>query len=457
MKRVFRILASSLLLLTLILSFQSCEQSTEVGKPPSNGQANFTSFVAIGNSLTAGYQSNALFQSAQVYSFPALIAKQAGVTDFQQPLISDPGIGGRIRVTSLSPLTFTYDNPAGGQPTNINLQRPYNNLGIPGALLWIPNPSLAPISDLTDTSDFVTSPTRRGNPFFQIVLRNPALGKSILQQAAALHPTFVTLWIGNNDVLGYAATGGGWVNGNKILQPTPPQMFSSLYSAVAAALKQMNPNVQVVVANIPDVSAIPFFTTVPPYILNPQTNQPIIGDDGKPIHWLGVNDGDLVTLRALPLIQSGYGIPQILGGNNKPLPDSVVLDVNEQATVRGAITAYNSAIASVASQNGFALVDAYSIMNDLKRYGMLIAGQEFTAEFITGGFFSYDGVHPSSRGYAIVANEFLKVINQKWNANIPYVDVMSVPGEPLGKRPSVKGLPNIPKEVIDRTVELLLP
>jgi hypothetical protein len=96
-------------------------------------------------------------------------------------------------------------------------------------------------------------------------------------------------------------------------------------------------------------------------------------------------------------------------------------------------------------------------MNDLKRYGMLIAGQEFTAEFITGGFFSYDGVHPSSRGYAIVANEFLKVINQKWNANIPYVDVMSVPGEPLGKRPSVKGLPNIPKEVIDRTVELLLP
>jgi len=34
---------------------------------------------------------------------------------------------------------------------------------------------------------------------------------------------------------------------------------------------------------------------------------------------------------------------------------------------------------------------------------------------------------------------------------------MSVPGEPLGKRPSVKGLPNIPKEVIDRTVELLLP
>ncbi|MGB9774817.1 MAG: hypothetical protein ACPL4I_12535, partial [Bacteroidota bacterium] len=93
MKRVFHILASSLLLLTLILSFQSCEQSTEVGKPPSNGQANFTSFVAIGNSLTAGYQSNALFQSAQVYSFPALIAKQAGVTDFQQPLISDPGIG----------------------------------------------------------------------------------------------------------------------------------------------------------------------------------------------------------------------------------------------------------------------------------------------------------------------------------------------------------------------------
>jgi hypothetical protein len=54
-------------------------------------------YVSVGNSLTAGYQSNGLFASAQAYSYPNLISKQlslagGNVGTFQQPLYSDPGL-----------------------------------------------------------------------------------------------------------------------------------------------------------------------------------------------------------------------------------------------------------------------------------------------------------------------------------------------------------------------------
>ena len=57
----------------------------------------------------------------------------------------------------------------------------------------------------------------------------------------------------------------------------------------------------------------------------------------------------------------------------------------------------------------------------------------FSSSFIAGGTFSYDGVHPSSRGYGIIANEWIKVINQKFGANVPLVDLNSLPGIPIGK------------------------
>jgi hypothetical protein len=31
---------------------------------------------------------------------------------------------------------------------------------------------------------------------------------------------------------------------------------------------------------------------------------------------------------------------------------------------------------------------------------------------LSGGLFSYDGVHPSELGYAVVANEWVRMINQ---------------------------------------------
>jgi len=70
------------------------------------GSANFTKYVAIGDSLTAGFMSGSLYRSAQVNSYPALIHRQATGTDtgFDQPLISEPGIPAALELKSLVPL-----------------------------------------------------------------------------------------------------------------------------------------------------------------------------------------------------------------------------------------------------------------------------------------------------------------------------------------------------------------
>src|SRR3990172_1459464 len=81
----------------------SCEDRSELTAPtPNQGAVDFTNFVTIGNSLTAGYQSGSLYESAQMYAFGNLIAQQVG-TQYEMPLITDPGLpSGRMEVKQLT-------------------------------------------------------------------------------------------------------------------------------------------------------------------------------------------------------------------------------------------------------------------------------------------------------------------------------------------------------------------
>ncbi len=58
----------------------------------SAGDANFTSYVAIGNSLTAGYMDGTVSRVSQSYSFPNLLSQQFAVVGggaFTQPSYDD--------------------------------------------------------------------------------------------------------------------------------------------------------------------------------------------------------------------------------------------------------------------------------------------------------------------------------------------------------------------------------
>jgi len=382
---------------------------------PSTGTANFSTYVAFGDSLTAGYSSSALVRTYQVNSYPALIYRQATAktTGFEQPLISEPGISGLavcngpnppapcgiLRLTVVNGALSPVPTPGRGVPVNLTLPRPYNNLAVPGQTLH----------------DLLTQVT---GGFADVVLRQQ--GFTQLQQGLSLKPTFVTLWIGNNDVLGAAASGIA-IEGVTL---TPVDQFQADYTAVVNAISATG--AKMAIANIPDVTSIPFVTTIPRVVFNPQTLQPI-PINGQTVPLIGPNGplqpGDFVLLTASAELSQGRGIPAALGGSGLPLTDDVVLSKGEVATIQNFVTAYNQIIAKAASDKGAALVDMNANLKDLAANGIAVGGITFTSKFLTGGIFSYDGVHPTAFGYAYVANFFIDSINRQFGGGIPEVDL----------------------------------
>ena len=152
-----------------------------------------------------------------------------------------------MEVASVSPTFTLYTNPNKVTLLNSSYPAPYNNLGIPGIVL-------------ADAFKRTTAESYSKSPYIDLILRGKG---SPLEQALSMAPTFISIWLGNNDVLGFA-TSGGFV----VKQPTSESDFILAYNGIALGIQQFksqtNSNPGVVVANIPNVTTIPFFTTVGP-------------------------------------------------------------------------------------------------------------------------------------------------------------------------------------------------
>jgi len=377
-------------------------------------QPDFTKYVAVGDSLTAGYASGGLAEYYQAYSYPALIARQAAVGQFQQPIVANPGINPVLMLQRLAPSAVLVPSASKpGAPKNATLQGPYNNLGIPGARV---NDLLTRTGDITR---LVTGTATADTVMYDLILRdktNPAINQAIGAQG-----TFYTVWAGNNDILGAAAYGLAMEG----VTLTPVSSFITQYGTLLGALKAQRPNAKVVVANIPDVTAIPFVTTIKPYSFT---------STGQKFYFLGENgpltDNDYLTLSASALLAQGYGIP----GTGKLLPEGtfvppatvvpgVILRASEVALIRQRTASLNDAIRITATANGYAVADMNAFFKHVAANGLVYGGIKLSASFLTGGLFSYDGVHPQRIGYAVVANQFIKQINQSFGASIPEINL----------------------------------
>src|SRR5699024_5091959 len=119
--------------------------------------------------------------------------------------------------------------------------------------------------------------------------------------------------------------------------------------------------------------------------------------------------------------------PMSIMGVAVPLPDELVLTKKEQARVHNAMVSYNSTIQALAGQHDLAFVDANALLTQLAEGGLPYDAGMLTSEYVTGGAFSLDGVHPTARGYAFIANEMVRVINAKYSANLPVVNIGEYP------------------------------
>ncbi|APQ17087.1 SGNH/GDSL hydrolase family protein [Maribacter hydrothermalis] len=476
-----------------ILAFTACNDPIDVDLNPvvmaeelpalSAGSADFSNYVALGNSLTAGFTDGALFQASQTLSLPNLLSQKfslVGGGNFVQPLTSDNFGGLALAGTRIQDPRLVFGG-AGPVPlesvigsvtvsTDIALNNPtgpFNNLGVPGAKSFhLLAPGYGNISNVQ---------LGLANPYF-VRMTGSTPDISVLQMAASQAPSFFSLWIGNNDVLGYATSGGDGTNPITPVSGVPGVGFDGSYGALIATLTAGG--AKGVVANIPNVVDIPHFTTVPhnPVPLDAATAAAVNGAyaayngglqaafaalagtglltqeevDARTISFVAgagnavvIEDETLTNLgainpafAALPQIRQATaadllvlpassfigtlavpGNPLSVNGVAIPLADKWVLLPSEQEEIAVATAAFNQIIATAASQAGLALVDANSLLNQLANGGITSGDFTLTSNLVMGSAFSLDGVHPTARGYSLLANEFMKAIDVTYGSN----------------------------------------
>ncbi|OGU28700.1 MAG: hypothetical protein A2X67_09155 [Ignavibacteria bacterium GWA2_55_11] len=450
------------------VSMVGCEGDPVPVSSGSLGSLDFSSYVAIGNSLTAGFTDGSLWERGQRYSFPNLIAQQAqkagATTSFTQPILKEPGILPYYRLSSFPNVSIdtstvpSYDwrDPSVYVDPALPIVG-YRNLGIPQARVYNP---VTGTSDVLDTTNSYTKSGAGGdgNGFHHVVRRNPAGAQagnpgSVFQQAKGHLPTVITSWMGNNDVLLYAVYGG-------TVPLTSASTFQSQYTALMDSL--LGTGAKVVIATIPNVLSIAYTSTIKWFVPDPANpSKPLLGLYipllGTKANGDTVNLGprDLVLLPASTYLTEGYGLP---GGPlfaayphaGEPLPGAVILDSIEVANAAAATESYNEVIRSYGAHPRVAVVDVNAEFEKIASGGLVIAGQEFTKDFISGGIFSLDGIHPTAQASGYIANLFIREMNRKWGASIPYVDVLSLPGivVPLSKRQGLLPLSEFPIGII---------
>lgn len=502
------------LLLLVSIVLVGCSSDDESTDPEEEqvviipGSADFTKYVSIGNSLTAGYTDGALFIAGQENSFPNILAGQfalAGGGEFTQPMMND-NLGGLLLAGNIITENRLFFNGSGperlpGVPTTditTTLSGPFNNMGVPGAKIFH---LLAP-----GYGNIAGVPTGQANPYYTRFASSPT--STVLADAAGQQPTFFSLWIGNNDVLAYATSGGSGENqlgnydpstygGNDITDPT---VFAQAMTAIVDNLTANG--AKGVVANIPNVTTTAYFTTVPHNPLDPtnpdfgpmipllnqtfaglnqvfqalgvpersivfntdsassvvvhdeyldnlsaQITAALIAGGADPLtaQLMGLlygqarqaNESDLMVLPSMSVIGQlnedafnyllSLGVPAetagqlAINGVTYPLEDQWLLVPQEQDEVLTATATFNATISNIASQSGLAFVDAYSTLDEIAQVGVTFDEYSLNGSLVFGGLFSLDGIHPTPRGAAYIANKFMEAINTTYGSNFPPV------------------------------------
>jgi lysophospholipase L1-like esterase len=498
-----------------LIEERNADNPQPIAEPPPSGTpgtADFTKYVAIGNSLTAGFMDGALYTSGQQNAFPAILAQQfqiegVGGGAFNLPDInsqngfntslndgSQPGtIFGRfvlnLTTQSIEPTVGEPITPYGGDRAQLN------SFGVPGIR----------------AIDAVVPGYGQANPFFGRFASSPTA--SLLNDAAQAQGTFFTVWLGSNDVLAWALSGGSAPDGeaDPEAQATNPGTLTSVASfteAYQGIISSMlaTPEAKGVAINIPPVTLLPFFRAVSynPVPLDeanaaalnggyeqynqgldgavalqqitaeeaarrkinfsaaPNNSVVIIDEDLSDID-LSITQGlppgsivlpklrqteetDLLLLSVSPLL----GEEQTEGAGPYGLQDAVtdqyVLTLNEQVILIDRIRELNEEIATIVDRvkEQVALLDVNPLFADAfglspvqaaqlamspeaqaaadGTQGLVADGVVLTPTFFPNGIFSVDGIHPNPKGHAVVANEVIRVINESFDATIPWVD-----------------------------------
>jgi lysophospholipase L1-like esterase len=393
-----------------------------------SGGALFRNYIAVGTSIGAGVQSGGINDSTQKRAYPALLAQSMGLTlggNWFYPSLTMPGCpppytnpltGARVSggtATTCLVVNPLYDSPAGYE----------NNLSVPSlraAQVLNIRDLTFPRTDTLLAAQFITGS------------RNP------IDIVLAARPTFVTLEIGANDVLGAATRGDSTLL-------TPVAAFQAQFTAIADSIDLTG--AKVAVSNIPNVTVIPHFSagvilyclknggaTCPsplPPATAPYNSANFIVDASCAVSAVGgVGDSMLVTFPAIAQITGtlaaggaatlncGAGTATVNQGAGFVPAGAVLTKATTKAIVVRVLT-LDAFIAAQATTRGWALVDFNGLLAAnqalIPPFPLFAAGP--TVSF--GPLFSLDGVHPTSAGSKAIADGFAVAINTKFGTVLP--------------------------------------
>jgi hypothetical protein len=417
----------------------SCSKTQFTPASVSEGSADFTTYISVGNSLTQGYMDDGLYEYGQSHSYPSTLAAQMKLAlpgmSFVQPMTTGNGSGHMFlayvngTLDPIAPTDSSYLNPDGPDPSWTNWGSGYvntqvNNMGISGVRL---TDCVAMNFNEKQNNSVVcgyNTTLSLGNPFGRFLNFGTFPAPiQYLDHIKSSKATFFTCWLGDNDVLGYALSGGvlqtiTLLTTDTLNQITSPSIFAAKYDSVLTAFHNLG--AKGVCMTIPNVTSIPFFNTVPQYVMVNGQRKYFYITTASGVRQ--ATDNDFILLSAYDSVQQGWGTTAA-----KPLNNDLVLDETEAAAVESATLQYNASIKSLAAKYGFGVVDMFAFMETMQT-SITIDGITFSRAFIQGGTFGLDGIHPNARGYAVVANQIIDVINKTYNSTLPQVDVTKFKG-----------------------------
>jgi hypothetical protein len=384
----------------------SCDHNAEVFMPEPADDI-FRSYVAIGNSITAGVQSDGINDSTQQRSYAVLLARQMR-TRFAYPSLVMPGCrpplssfqtGARVGTGSTS-TTCLLRNPA--LATDI-----LNNVAVPEHLAG------------DATADVPNNPN---NPLTTLFLG----GKTQVQRALEARPTFATVWLGNNEVFQAAYTGLTTPVPGVSRGIIPLATFTANYDRLMTQLTDGAPGVKGALVGVLQVAGTPILFPAAA-LADAQFLGGLSQVAGGPITVLPNCTGSpsLVSLIIALEMRAGRHI-RTISCDKSPDPTELlgniwIVDAQEQGELSAAVTAYNAYLQQKANGSDFAYVDLNPLIGPLRASGAISTVPNLASATPFGTHFSLDGLHPGTLLHVVFANSIISAINAKYATSLPAV------------------------------------
>jgi hypothetical protein len=395
-----------------------------------NGGTLFTRYVSLGNSITAGYQSGGINDSLQQRAYPVLLAQRAGAT-FTYPSINNPGCPRPF----LAPLGTTGRVGTANRCSRANNPRILNNIAVPGERIL----------------DLLRFPTNADLGQLHTLMVGE---RTQLRAMIESEPTFVSVWIGNNDALEASVSG--------VLGPraagadstlTPLSAFQSRLNSVVDSIKVAAPQGVMLVGVVNAVRAAPIIQPGAYFFLARDTagkfNNKPVSSNCSPVTALGQPNPLAANFVSFQIVSDAAVLEISCDPASYPAGSPYLLTVQEATIVSQRVAQFNAAIQAAATANNWLYVDPNLTLEEFRankdattgRYQFLRKCQDLgaaatPAQFQTavlnscpvpgptqapnffGSLISFDGVHPSTAAHRILAGRFAAAINTKYGTSL---------------------------------------